>query len=1339
MLEFKCTFCEKILRVPEKAAGKKGKCRHCLKNIQVPATSTQSSEGFLDIIESAPYALPEEVPQSVEAPSKSPPHEQSLKEPIQESLFKRKQALIAMISVSAFTVLFTIAVAVNWSGHSEIPQLQVQQVSQTPEEPALDKIPVSQKQVSSELAKQNSQPPGRINQSSLPQDRVANNQTSDEGPHSMNLFRPEIPKTIVGNWKCEGVAWATTMRIKKNGAVLFNEGRNNEVRVEIKMQHASRCNFSSPELLDYNFDCDLKISGDRIVLIHPRFQIQCSALPVEIAGVPKRAAHVPQRRPIPGGSVRPMRMSGQKGKTADTDTANTRPAPRHNNDPVFEGEQYLLLGEWDRINSVPGFPEHIAILPDGISLFSDEKQKITKPPVVGKYRYPVPNEIEFTAPCLPGGTLRVEFIFKGNLQLVLKDPESRNILSTYHQSGGYSMELPRHHPDISSRNLTATGIITLKQALLGQILTAKIGSPNEALGAHQAHINIERNKNGFPGRLEIKIEPGTTVSSNVIISSSVQTDLKGKSTDRYQERLSSNNRCIIKSGKSTAHCRMTLYSSDPKKHISQVIKPGFVLIINPNTKDWSMPFIGKLFQEKHFDKYVPNHDKTVELLGAIWADRGLTALTKRFTKLPAATPGWPEAVQTVQSLLETRIPLNSNNQGDKNDSQLIGVWTCKIAHVLAADPTLDKSHFSAPGLSNPMTVLILNRQHQFHLHYPPIRGLTGTRIQGTWHKSNSKITLLPKYTVAQLESYKIKQVCLKTSRIDLILKNKELIFLKLPPLNAGNGRVQNSKDWQVLKKHVWMTGKPPEIKAADQIAQPMSVPHTQSVINSQAELNPPLQLERVIPGKLKMTLLAATAQAAPGVKQGATFHNFSDPVINAQGDVAFSAHVSGSNSSYQTVDSSASALATGIFLAKDQRLNQVAIAGQQVPGYSKSTRIQFKNLKGIHSEAFSQTIHLDDQGRVYFLCILNNMPPNQVLKGMTLARVDQNRLEHFIYSNMPISEDDNAQLVPRDQYTLHPSGAILVKTKIDYIKGLDADCTVWGEVGSPTLLTCSGKPSLETGAEWGLNYEALPLGKEQIVFRARIHFSQPKKQRYVSIWAGPRNDLKMILKEKDPIRLSSGPVQAGNPWILGSNIKGETLVSIDSRSQKIANSGRTLLLSSNGALKIIAEPNRPPKGSNVKSIVGWENSAVINKKGDIAALCNMYPNKTRYRPELSSGLWLWKEGKPRLLLKVPHTPKYSGTLGRSICLNSQCQVMLDVRGIGLCVLGSTGEITRLINRGDILEIAPGDRRIVDSYSKPFHSGGTDGRRLSLNDAGQVVFRVTFQNKTEAIIRVETNG
>ena len=570
-------------------------------------------------------------------------------------------------------------------------------------------------------------------------------------------------------------------------------------------------------------------------------------------------------------------------------------------------------------------------------------------------------------------------------------------------------------------------------------------------------------------------------------------------------------------------------------------------------------------------------------------------------------------------------------------------------------------------------------------------------------------------------------------------KNEELVFLKLPPLNASNGRVHNSKDWQVLQKHVWMTGKPPESKSAEQLDQPMSVTATtKSELKNQTGINPPLQLSRKIPSHHEMTLVAATGQAVPGVKGGVTFHNFSDPIINTQGDIAFSANINGIKASYRTVDSSESALVMGVFLASGQQLDQVVVEGLPAPGYSKSSRVQFEKGSSIRSENLSQGIHLDDQGRVYVRCILNNMPPNQDLKGMTLARVHQNRLEPFIYHKMPVKEVENAQLVPSDQYTLHPSGAILVKTKINYIKGLDADCTVWGKVGSPSLMTCSGKMSPETGAKWGLNFEALPLGKEQAIFRARVQYSQPRKQRYSSIWAGPSDDLKLIIKEKDPIRLSSGPAQAENLWILGSNIQGKALISVDSRSQKKINSGRTLLLSSNGSLEIIAEPNRPPKGARDKSLVIWENNAVINKSGDIAALCLMYPSRMNYRSKVSSGIWLWREGKPRLLLKVPHTPKYSGTLGRTICLNSQSQMMLDVSGIGLCVLNSSGEITRLIKRGDTLEIAPGDRRIVDSYSKPFHSGGSDGRRLSLNDAGQAVFRVTFQNKTEAIVRVETD-
>ena len=93
-----------------------------------------------------------------------------------------------------------------------------------------------------------------------------------------------------------------------------------------------------------------------------------------------------------------------------------------------------------------------------------------------------------------------------------------------------------------------------------------------------------------------------------------------------------------------------------------------------------------------------------------------------------------------------------------------------MARVLADNPTQDQRKYSATGLSNPMTLLILSHNHQFFLKFPPIRGLTSVKIQGTWHQSNSKITLLPKYTEKQLDNYKTKKACLKTSRIELVQK-----------------------------------------------------------------------------------------------------------------------------------------------------------------------------------------------------------------------------------------------------------------------------------------------------------------------------------------------------------------------------------------------------------------------------------------------------------------------------------------------------------------------------------------------------------------------------------------
>jgi hypothetical protein len=102
------------------------------------------------------------------------------------------------------------------------------------------------------------------------------------------------------------------------------------------------------------------------------------------------------------------------------------------------------------------------------------------------------------------------------------------------------------------------------------------------------------------------------------------------------------------------------------------------------------------------------------------------------------------------------------------------------------------------------------------------------------------------------------------------------------------------------------------------------------------------------------------------------------------------------------------------------------------------------------------------------------------------------------------------------------------------------------------------------------------------------------------------------------------------------------------------------------------------------------------------------------------------------------------SLGTSIAFNAAGQVAFtsSLTGTGVTTAndnglyaGSAGDVVKIVREGDILDVDPGigiDLRTVSAITFTAGSGGQDGKARGLNDDGLLVYRLTFTDSTSGI-------
>ncbi|CAN5187007.1 hypothetical protein BH11PLA2_BH11PLA2_50410 [soil metagenome] len=175
-----------------------------------------------------------------------------------------------------------------------------------------------------------------------------------------------------------------------------------------------------------------------------------------------------------------------------------------------------------------------------------------------------------------------------------------------------------------------------------------------------------------------------------------------------------------------------------------------------------------------------------------------------------------------------------------------------------------------------------------------------------------------------------------------------------------------------------------------------------------------------------------------------------------------------------------------------------------------------------------------------------------------------------------------------------------------------------------------------------------------------------------------------------------------------------------------------------GAVAAIAlQGTASPAGGNYSS---FQTPPVLNASGQVAFFASMTGGTS------TGGIFAGTPGAVAAIALVgtaapaggnylsfnPFTSNASGQVAFTATLNGTGVTTANDNGL---YVGTAGSLVNIVREGDIIDVDPSsgvDNRTISAISFTTGSGGQDGLGMSLNDSGQVVYRLTFTDGSSGI-------
>lgn len=486
-------------------------------------------------------------------------------------------------------------------------------------------------------------------------------------------------------------------------------------------------------------------------------------------------------------------------------------------------------------------------------------------------------------------------------------------------------------------------------------------------------------------------------------------------------------------------------------------------------------------------------------------------------------------------------------------------------------------------------------------------------------------------------------------------------------------------------------------------------------------------------GQVAYEAVALKDQPAPGTPASVKFQSFlTRPVLNANGEACFVGNLTGTGVT--------SATNSGVWAVVDSELQLCMREGAAAPGTSS----------GVTFSGFLDTIY-NANGQVLIQATLRGT-------GVTASN------DSGLWSGAP----GNIGLVAREGGTAPGAGAAVFsgmssavynnRGEIAFFAVISGtgvnhtnDVGVWmGPAGGLALVAREGSQAADVpaGTLWGSVFGPSLNHNGVIAFRSTLQGTGVDTTNDIGLWVGPPTNLKLAARKGQ----QAPGLPTGVKWLVPGdpaiNDAGQiAMLSILSGTGVTGTNDKGIWRGPVGQFELVIRKGDPAPGTAPGVTFIDLNDPVLSGSGHVSFRGVLGgPGVTSSNDE---GFWAGTPSNVRLIAREgSQAPGYpAGVVFNSFItlptMNSANQVafLATVTGPGITTTNDQGifatmpdgTLTLLAAEGSSIQVAPGDTRTIATINLIYSpSGGQDGRYVSLNDDGKVVFYATFTDSSQGI-------
>lgn len=479
-----------------------------------------------------------------------------------------------------------------------------------------------------------------------------------------------------------------------------------------------------------------------------------------------------------------------------------------------------------------------------------------------------------------------------------------------------------------------------------------------------------------------------------------------------------------------------------------------------------------------------------------------------------------------------------------------------------------------------------------------------------------------------------------------------------------------------------------------------------------------------------------SGEAAPGLGPGVSFRGFDLPVLNNAGDIAFVSSLVGTG-----IDGTND---RGIWARSNGGvLGLVARAGDHAVGTTGD----------VNFISFGTPL-LNGNGDVVFLTSLIGADVDTTTNGGIWLRSNG-------ALNLVARKGDHAAGTTGDvnflsvgESVLNNSGEIAFSSSL---VGADVDSTnnigIWlHSNGVLSLVARKGSHAAGTTGDANFSILAAPVlnGVGDVVFWGALAGADVDSSNDGGVWAQSKGTLRLVVREGDHAAGTTGDVNFAGFGIPALSSDGDVAFSgVLTGADVHATNNSGIWAQSDGVLALVARKGDHATGATGDvNFLGFANP-LLNKSGDTVFSVSL--TGTDVDAASNNGIWLQSDGVLGMVAR--EGSQAAGTVGdvkfasfRAPALNSNGDTAFwasltgaDVdhtNDTGIWARGADGVLQLIVREGDAFDVDDNplveDMRTISLINLIHHSGSEDGRRMILNDNGQIAFRLYFKDGTNGI-------